>query len=142
MRVRGIAAIASVVIVAVCAGSEPEHVNGLSVHMLPDRVAQIAGGRGGFSVRDAKDTESTYADPNQLAAFFQTLSPATQKNGIWIVTTHPTAYTSAEREKLRVLLEICRQKNISVFTCRGSELPSGWKRSEVPTGGNSSSETG
>jgi hypothetical protein len=141
MRACNIAVFVWLATLAMCAASEPDRAKGLSVHMLPDRVAQIDGRHGGFTARDANGTESTYVDGKQLVAFFQTLPPATQENGIWVVTTHPSAYSPAEHEKLRALLELCRQKNIPVFTCRGSELPGGWKRSEVPTGWNDSSET-
>jgi hypothetical protein len=141
MKARDTAAFICLVTLPVCAAGEPDRAKGLSVHMLPDRVAQINAGHRGFTARDANGTESTYADAKELVAFFQTLSAATQENGIWVVTTHPTAYAPAEREELRTLIETCRQKNIPVFTCRGSELPGGWKRSEVPTGWNDSTET-
>lgn len=141
MRARNIAALAWLATLAVCPASEPDRAKGLSVHMLPDRVAQIDAGRGGFTARDASGTESIYDDAKQLVAFFQTLPAATQENGIWVVTTHPTSYSPTEREKLRTLLELYRQKNIPVFTCRGSELSGGWKRSQLPSGWSDSSET-
>jgi hypothetical protein len=137
-RIRN-AAFAWLVTLAVCSASEPERAKGLSVHMLPDRIAHIANRNRGFTVRDANGTESTYADAKQLVGFFQTLPAPIRENGIWVVTTDPSAYSPAEREKLRALIGLCRQKNIPVFTCRGSELPGGWKRSEVPTGWNDSS---
>jgi len=140
MKTRDIAMFVWLATLAVCCASEPGRAKGLSVHMLPDRVAQIDGGRGGFTARDASGTESIYTDAKQLVAFFQTLPAATQENGIWVVTTHPSAYSSAEHEKLHALLELCRQKNVPVFTCRGSDLPGGWKRSELPPGWNDSSE--
>jgi hypothetical protein len=140
MRTREIAVLTLLVTLAVCAAGEPERAKGLSVHMLPDRVAQIDGGHGGFSAKAADGTESTYADAKQLVAFFQTLLTATQENGIWVVTTHPSSYSESERTKLKALITLCDKKKIPVFTCRASELPGGWKRSEVPTGWNDSSE--
>jgi len=141
MRARDLALFLLLAAVAAGGGSEPDRAKGLSVHMLPDRVAQIDGHRGGFTARDASGNESVYADSKELVAFFHTLPLTTQQNGIWIVTTHPSAYSSAEHDKLWVLLELCRLKTIPVFTCRGSELPGGWKRSDVPTGWNNPSET-
>ena len=140
MRAGNIAALTWLATLAVCPASEPDRAKGLSVHMLPDRVAQIDGGRGGFTARDARGIESIYVDAKQLVAFFQTLPAATQENGIWVVTTHPSAYSSTEHENLHALLELCRQKNVPVFTCRSSDLPGGWKRSELPSGWNDSSE--
>lgn len=114
---------------------EPERAKGLSVHMLPDRVAQIDGRSGGFIVRDSGG-ESSYPDGRALIVFFQTLSGSTRENGIWVVTTNPSAYSETERAKLKTLVALCDEKRIPVFTCRGSELPNGWKRSELPTGWN------
>jgi hypothetical protein len=132
-------ALAWLMTLSLCLASEPERVRGLSVQMLPDRIAQLANRNRGFTARDANGTESTYADAKQLVAFFQTLPAPLQENGIWVVTTDPGAYSPGEHEKLRALIDLCRQKNIPVFTCRASELSGGWKRSEVPTGWNDSS---
>ena len=81
-------------------------------------------------------TESMYSDVRQLVAFFQTLSAPILENGIWVITTNPSAYSDIERAKLKTLVGLCEEKKIPVFTCRGSELPNGWKRSDVPTGWN------
>ncbi len=106
--------------------------------MLPDRIAQINHQTGGFSIKSVDGIGSTYPDAIQLIAFFQTLPRSTQENGIWVVTTHPSAYSENERTELKKLVALCVEKKISVFTCRGSELPGGWKRSNVPTGWNDS----
>jgi hypothetical protein len=140
MRIREIVVLTWLMTFAVCAAGEPERAKGLSVHMLPDRVAQIDGGRGGFSARAADGTEFTCADAKQLVTFLQTLSTPTQENGIWVVTTHPSSYSESERTKLKALITLCDEKKIPVFTCRGSELPGGWMRSEVPTSWLDSSE--
>jgi hypothetical protein len=137
MRAREIALLFWLSAFAMCSAGEPDRANGLSVHMLPDRVAQIDGRSGGFTVRDS---QTTYAQPTELVAYFHTLPAATQENGLWVVTTHPRAYSAAEREKLRALIALCQQEKIAVSTCRGSELASGWKRGEVPTGWNASSD--
>ena len=117
-----------------CIAGEPERAKGLSVHMLPDRVAKINGGAGGFTVTTNSGTTSVYSDPKELLAFYQTLSSSIQENGIWIVTTSPSAYSNDERAKLRTLVRLCDEKKIPLFTCRGSELPNGWKRAQVPSG--------
>jgi hypothetical protein len=122
---------------AICSGGEPDRAKGLSVHMLPDRVAQIDGHSGGFTVGDS---QTTYARPAELVAYFHTLPATTQENGLWVVTTHPSAYSAAERETLGALIALCQQQKIPISTCRGSELPTGWKRGEVPAGWNTSSE--
>ena len=112
--------------------AEPKREAGLSVHMLPDRVAKISGEHGGFTVTDpaTKNKGSTYGDPKELFAYFQRLPAATQENGIWIVTTHPTSYSEAEQAKLKALVALCTDKSIAIYTCRGSELPNGWKQAK------------
>src|SRR5438046_1180819 len=117
---RALLPFAIVLAATTCIAGEPERTKGLSVHMLPERVAQISGKSGGFTVES-----QTYADATQLLAYFQTLSAATQENGVWVVTTHPSAYSAAERDKLRALIAQCQQRKIPVFTCRGSELTAG-----------------
>ena len=103
--------------------------------MLPDRVAQIEGHSGGFTVGS-----QTFSDAAALLGYFHTLPATAQENGIWVVTTNPSAYSAPEREKLRQLITLCQQQKIPVFTCRGMDLPNGWKRSDVPTGWNEPSD--
>lgn len=112
--------------------AEPDRTKGLSVHMLPEQVAQISGTRGGFTVE-----AQTYADASELVDYFHSLPAATQENGIWVVTTDPSAYSAPEREKLRALIALCQQQEVPIFTCRFSVPSSEWKRSEVPSGWNS-----
>jgi hypothetical protein len=138
MRTRDLAFLLWLSMLAVCSAGEPDRAKGLSVHMLPDRVAQIDGHSGGFTVRDS---QTTYAQPAELVAYFHTLPATTQENGLWVVTTHPSAYSTAEREKLGALIALCQKQKIPISTCRGAELPGGWKRGEVPSGWNTSSDT-
>ena len=112
--------------------AEPTRQDGLSIHLLPDRVAKIGGGHGGFTVTDPETRErgATYAEPKELLAYFQHLPMSVQLNGIWIVTTHPSSYSEGERTKLKALAATCGEKKIPVYVCRASELPEGWKRLE------------
>jgi hypothetical protein len=134
---RAFAIIAVALAAATSFAGEPDRAKGLSVHMLPERVAQISGKSGGFTLES-----QTYADATELLSYFHTLSAATQENGIWVVTTHPSVYSAAEREKLRALIAQCQKEKIPIFTCRGSELSTGWKRSEVPSGWDASAGEG
>jgi hypothetical protein len=43
------------------------------------------------------------------------------------VTTHPDAYSSAEKQLLEDKL-LCQKEEIPLFIARASELPNGWKR--------------
>jgi len=141
MRTRDIAALSFLIVCGISGAAEPERAKGLSVHMLPDRIAQINHQVGGFGIKSGDGTGSTYSDAIQVVTFFQTLPSATQENGIWVVTTHPSAYSENERTELKKLVALCVEKKIPVFTCRGSELPGGWKRSDVPAGWDDSAST-
>ncbi len=69
MRIRYFTALLFVVFIISLTG-EPQRERGLSVHMLPDRVAQINGRSGGFTVRGVNEIESTYPDARQLLLNF------------------------------------------------------------------------
>ena len=76
--------------------AQPERDKGLSLHMLPERVAKISNEKGGFTV-SAPVPQGNLAALNDEAtmAYFQKLPEAVKKNGIWIVYTHPCLlYTS------------------------------------------------
>lgn len=68
VSVRFVVSLLSIVTLADASAAEPERANGLSVHMLPDRLAQIDGRSGGFIVRDSGG-ESIYSDAQALLFF-------------------------------------------------------------------------
>lgn len=111
---------------------EPKRSNGLSVHMLPKRVAEIRKEKPGFTIteqggkRPPKATP-TFESAQELVEYIKTLPPEIQENGIWVVTTNPASYSDAETKNLEKLKEICAKEKLKLFTCRGSDLPNGWK---------------
>jgi hypothetical protein len=115
--------------------AEPQRSDGLSVHMLPKRVADISKQKAGFTIsqqggsKPPKDTP-TMETAQALVDYLKKLSPEIQQNGIWVVTTHPESYAAKETKNLDRLKEICTKDKIPLFTCRGSELPDGWKRQD------------
>jgi len=117
-----------VLIPAALFATEPKRASGLSVHMLPDSVAEISGEQGGFMATDPISRQRTqlFTNPTDLLTYFQNLPRNFQDNGIWVVTTNPDAYSLSEQGKLADLKTQCRAKGIPLFTCRGSELPNGW----------------
>jgi hypothetical protein len=114
---------------AVLSAAEPSRERGLSVHMLPDRVAKISGEHGGFTITvpGTNRPGSTFAEATELLAYFDKLPAAIRQNGIWIVTTHPSSYSEEEKAELARLTAICAEKKIPVYTCRAADLPKGWK---------------
>ena len=111
------------------AAAEPKREAGLSVHMLPNRVAEISSQHGGFTVTDPATNQAsvTYAQPKELVEYFIHLPASVQENGIWVVTTDPSSYSESEQTKLKTLAKFCAEKKIPIFICRASELPRGWK---------------
>ncbi len=93
MKARGTALVGWFAAAAFCTAGEPDRAKGLSVHMLPDRVAQIDRQSGGFTATDAGGTH-IYSAAAQLLVYFHTLPAAMQENGLWVVTTHPSGLFS------------------------------------------------
>jgi hypothetical protein len=103
----------------------PRRALGLSVHMLPQSVADISGGHAGFTI---DEIDTTIETAQELVDGFKKLSPAIRRHGIWVVTTHPDAYGPEEKQNFDRLQAMCRKDRIPLFHCRGSQLPNGWKR--------------
>jgi hypothetical protein len=103
----------------------PRRALGLSVHMLPQSVADISGTHAGFTI---DEIDTTIETAQELVDGFKKLSPAFQRHGIWVVTTHPDAYGPKEKQNLDSLQALCRKDRIPLFLCRASQLPGGWKR--------------
>ena len=109
--------------------AQPERDKGLSLHMLPDRVARISNTKGGFTVSAPTPKEEIPAmDDKKVMDYFQQLPEQVKKNGIWVVYTHPSSYSDKEKKQLKELVEESKKQTISIFTCRASELNNkNWK---------------
>lgn len=114
---------------AATVAAAPLRERGLSLHMLPDRVAKLQDSHGGFVLRDPKTgrSERTLSEAAEVMAYISTLPAQVAEHGVWIVYTNPAAYSKKEQRKLDALIAICRERKIPVFCCRASELPDGWK---------------
>ncbi len=115
------------------AGDTPRRDKGISMHMLPKQVADMGGRRWGLVVTYADYLMPEPAEPvlqsaTEVVAFARKQDPKVQANGIWIVTTHPDAYSDMEKRVLDDVKAFCRRERIALFIARGSELPSGWQR--------------
>jgi len=115
----------------VAAAQERSH--GVSVHMLPKRVADIGGRPWGFTVDYSPRLKAASPLPviqtaEDMLSFIRKQDAGVQGNGLWIVTTNPDAYSEAEKALLESVKSMCRQEGIPLFICRASELPNGWSR--------------
>jgi hypothetical protein len=130
----------NLVIFIVCLGlfapsvqAAPERAKGISIHMLPKRVADVGGQRWGLSVDYAdylkpESQQPVLQAPKELLAFVRKQDAHVQENGVWIVVSHPDAYSGSEKALLEDIKALCRKERIPLFICRASELPDGWKR--------------
>ena len=65
--------------------------------------------------------------PQEFFAFVRRQDTEVQANGVWIVVSHPDAYSDPEKVLLDQIKVLCRKEKIALFICRASELPDGWK---------------
>lgn len=117
-------------LIAIVAYAEPSRDAGLSLHMLPDRVAKLSGEKGGFTVTDpaTRQRGKTYSSLPDLVSYIEKLPARVKENGVWIVYTHPSSYEESEKIRLTDLIAELKKGNIRTFTCRASELPAkAWK---------------
>ena len=115
------------------AADNPQRDSGMSMHFLPKRVADISGQRWGLSVDYRPYLKPESAQPvlqsaNEVIAFADKQEATVRQNGVWIVTTHPDAYSEAEQKLLEDVKTECKRHKLPLFITRASELPNGWHR--------------
>jgi len=111
----------------------PQRAQGISMHMLPMRVAELGGKKWGFMVAHAPYLQREPAQPvlqstAEFLAYVRKQDKGVQAHGVWIVTTHPDAYSPTEKNLLEEVTALCRREGIPLFVARASQLPEGWKR--------------
>jgi len=121
------------ILLSVAMAAAPERSKGISLHMLPKRVADISGQKWGFTVDFASHLKPESEHPvlqtkDELVAFVRKQDKEVQENGVWIVTTNPDAYSDPEKDLLEDIKSLAREQHIPLFIARASELPNGWKR--------------
>jgi hypothetical protein len=115
----------------------PERSKGISMHMLPKRVADLGGSKWGLTASRSEQLtpdagSTTLQTPEEFLAFVQKQSSSVRENGVWIVTTHPDAYSEPEKSFLNEVIALCVKEKIPLFITRASQLPNGWKRYDLP----------
>jgi hypothetical protein len=110
--------------------SSPERSKGISMHMLPKRVADLSGGKWGLAVTYAKylktETEQpTLQTTKEFLSFVRKQDETVRENGVWIVVSDPDAYSEMEKALLEDLKILSQKESIPLFVCRGVDLPNG-----------------
>ncbi len=116
------------------AGAEPVRKNGMSVHAIPQRVAEqdtTHKVHWGYLVSLPGDMRSPLKHPafqtaESLVDYWRQQPRTVQENGIWVVFTHPTAYNDGEKAEWMRLKKICLDEKIPLFVTRARNLPNGW----------------
>ncbi|MBP7302036.1 MAG: hypothetical protein KA972_02525 [Brachymonas sp.] len=103
------------------------------MHMLPKRIADLQGQKWGFIIAYTAYLQPEKQQPilqsvEEIRAFFSKQDRAVQQNGIWVVVTHPDAYSEPEKALLEALKALCRKEKIPLFIARAAQLPHGWQR--------------
>lgn len=103
------------------------------MHMLPQRVAKIDGRPWGFWVTYKDYLQPEKGQPvlqsfDEFISYVKKQTAEVKANGVWIVTTHPDAYSKEETDLLESLKNKSKDHGIILFVCRGSKLPDGWER--------------
>lgn len=105
---------------------------GLSVYLTPENV--VKQGRTPkiqrfiVSATKGQSIECAFNDAQTLVAYYETLPTVVQHNGLWLVTTNPDSYSAKDQQQLSDLEKLARKKHMPYFTCRGKDLPNGWKQ--------------
>ena len=111
----------------------PERERGVSMHMLSKRIADLQGQKWRFIIAYTAYLQPEKQQPilqsvEEIRAFFSKQDRAVQQNGIWVVVTHPDAYSEPEKALLEALKALCRKEKIPLFIARAAQLPHGWQR--------------
>jgi hypothetical protein len=123
-----------VFLVAVTAvAAAQERAKGASIHMLPKVLADLSERQWGLTVDYSpllrpEPAQRVLQTAEDLRRFVRKQDKSVQENGIWIVTTHPDAYSDAEKRLIESVKSLCVEQRIPLFIVRGSERPNGWKR--------------
>ena len=123
----------TLVCTAQTATTVPDRSKGISLQMLPKRVADLGPMQWGFVVSHSGAWRPTSQPPTfqttqQFLDFVRSQNPTVQANGVWIVVTDPDAYSDSEKALLEDVRALCRKQKVILFVARAKDLPNGWQR--------------
>lgn len=104
---------------------------GVSVYLVPENVTEKANAEHvqRFVIAGNERMIDAYAQTAEdLIAGLLKTQPSELKYGIWLVLTHPASYSQDDNQEKAALEELARKHGITLYACRGSELPEGWQQ--------------
>jgi hypothetical protein len=112
---------------------DPVREKGISMQMLPERVAKIEGLPWGFWVDYAEYLEPEIRQPVlqtpvEFISYVMKQKPEVRSNGVWVVLFNPAAYTEEENALLEKIKSACRKSDITLFVCLATEMPASCQR--------------
>ena len=110
-------------VVSTASAASPERSKGISMHMLPKRVADLGVKKWGLVVSYAEYLKAEKAEPalqstTEFLAFVRKQDKPVQENGAWIVTTHPDAYSEPEKKLLEDQGTVSARSHSAVYCAR------------------------
>jgi hypothetical protein len=128
-----LAAVIAITSLVTSAATAQDRSQGVSMHMLPKRVADIGRSPWGFTVDNSPRLRPESKRPvlqtvAAVLSYIRKQDVSVQENGLWIVTTDPDAYSEEEKSFLEDVKTMCLREKIPLFICRAAQLPNGWSR--------------
>ncbi len=115
------------------AWSEPVREQGISMQMLPERVARVEGRPWGFWVDYAdylmpEARQPVLQSAIQFSSYVKKQKPDVLANGVWILLFNPASYKDQEVELLRKVKSYCRKNELDLFVGYTTDQPVRWRR--------------
>lgn len=133
IRILGIGALIVVAAVSGSRADEPSREEGISAHALPKRIAALRGTQWGLEISQAPNLQPEQQQPylqttDEVLKYIARQDKSVRDNGLWVVTTHPSAYSDEETRFYDEIKAVLPEKGIPLFWARGSELKNGFVR--------------
>lgn len=106
---------------------QPQRAAGISLHLLPERVAILSGQHGGFNAHNRAGEGRFFATPEELQVWLNQQDLSSLQNGLWLMTSHPAAYADEEWQKVERLKGFCTSRKIPFFITRASQAQA-WQK--------------
>jgi hypothetical protein len=102
--------------------AEPVRAQGISMQMLPERIAKLNGQRWGFWVDYAdylvpEPAQPVLQTPIEFTSYVSKQKPEVKANGVWITLFNPGAYKIEEEDLLERIRNASKKIGVELFFC-------------------------
>ncbi|MCK4535656.1 MAG: hypothetical protein KAT93_01510 [Desulfuromonadales bacterium] len=125
--------IAILLVLPVFSYAEPVREQGITMQMLPERMAKLDGKPWGFWVDYAdylmpENRQPVLQTTVEFMTFVQKQKPEVQANGVWIVIFNPGAYSDGEDALFAKVKSACKNHDIPLFVRSATDPPLAWRK--------------